>query len=470
MEAISKHFPYGVSFALLTLVVVLTNLDKEISLILTWVFVAALAYFFIFAFTQSLGAPTETMSAAPPISEEEAKGNFNKLLLMLRAGYFFMILTLGICIVPFVAPNVMFEYLTSGEQHNGPFQIVIGCADGKPAEVPISCDNESSSPQWLVSLGASKSNPVWPGQADIITALQRQLIAVQTTTQIFSVLKPENPDVVAITTAFAKVKEAVATLNTSIEADAARLNVIYETLQTSQSSMVNFVAASEILLASLQSATDGEENVDELNRIAKEFETIFQPALTTLQSLMDQTIKDKKIAKLKGGLVVPFFVIVLSLLGGSISMTRKLPEIQLRAAPRYEKFYFDRVRARTEGKLQTPLIAVQARDFILFQILQVVTAPFLAMVVYSSFEVKSTAAAVLIGFGAGFASEPLLLRLRKAIDRLAELDPEKDAENVRNSVETAPEAPELPTPDDAAAIAVNTVRQSATVPTSEPAN
>ncbi|WP_108259101.1 hypothetical protein [Mangrovicoccus ximenensis] len=122
--------------------------------------------------------------------------------------------------------------------------------------------------------------------------------------------------------------------------------------------------------------------------------------------------------RVTGGLVVPLFVVVLSLLGGSISMTRKLPEIQKRAAPAYEMEYrqhLGRDGKNEEGWLR-PITPVEGRDMLIFQILQVITAPLLAIVAYSSIEPESVTAAVLIGFGSGFASEPLLLYLREKID------------------------------------------------------
>ena len=135
-------------------------------------------------------------------------------------------------------------------------------------------------------------------------------------------------------------------------------------------------------------------------------------------------------------------------------MTRKLPEIQLRAAPKYVDYYKKRVAEGEGERLRKPIHAVEARDFLLFQILQVMTAPFLAMVIFASMAPESTLSAVVIGFGAGFASEPLLLRLRQMIDQLAGLTPGEasappEAEDVEQ--EETPTTPETEDEDPKAA-------------------
>jgi len=58
------------------------------------------------------------------------------------------------------------------------------------------------------------------------------------------------------------------------------------------------------------------------------------------------------------GLVVPLYVIVLSLMGSAVSMTRKVPEHQRRALDPKE-----------------PLTNAQAREYLVFQIMQVLSAP-----------------------------------------------------------------------------------------------
>jgi len=459
---------YYVFFGLLILVAISANLDKGWGTVLTWIPLIALACFFIFAFTQSLGEPTEVPPLHNIAAEKEAgKENFSRLLLMLRAGYFFMLLTLGICIVPFVAPNVMFKHLTSGEQHNGPFQIVIGCAEDPEVRVAISCDNTSFSPQWLVSLGASRSGtPFWPGRTDTITALEDQLEEIQTATRNIVALNGQNSGPAVLKRGVAELQTAIGAFDTGVsklKGEAEQANALHTAFLGTQTSVTRFSEAANNSLSDLKQAT---RNAD-LLEVARKFELNIDAVLTEVETFSTQVREDKKVAYLKGGLVVPLYVVVLSLLGGSISMTRKLPEIQLRAAPGYQNFYASQVKAGLGDRLRTPIQAVQARDFLLFQILQVVTAPFLAMVAYASIEPESVASAVAVGFGAGFASEPLLLRLRNAIDNLAGLDPQAQAENARKGLEAKTDVPGPPDPDEAAATAVNVARQSTTNSTND---
>ena len=123
-------------------------------------------------------------------------------------------------------------------------------------------------------------------------------------------------------------------------------------------------------------------------------------------SLSDEAESDGEAggrAELSRGLVVPLYVVVLAIIGGVVGMTRRLPEIQRRAA--YS------VQQQEGGDAISP---IAAREMVVFQIMQILAAPLIAIFAFSVFEPDTVNAAVLIGFASGFASEAILKKLRQA--------------------------------------------------------
>ena len=109
--------------------------------------------------------------------------------------------------------------------------------------------------------------------------------------------------------------------------------------------------------------------------------------------------------ELRGGLVVPLYVVVLSLMGAAVGMSRRLPEIQRQAAH----------SVQSSGKGISPIVA---RERVVFQIMQVLAAPLIAVTAFAALEPDTFTAAVLIGFISGFASEVVLVKLRQASEAL----------------------------------------------------
>src|SRR5215472_13755096 len=107
-------------------------------------------------------------------------------------------------------------------------------------------------------------------------------------------------------------------------------------------------------------------------------------------------------AHIRGGVVVPLYVIVLALFGSAVSMTRRVPEYQRRAMDS-----------------QDSLSNVQARENLVFQIMQVLSAPLIAITVYYMVKPDTPLTSVVLGFGSGFASEPILLMIRSLVEKLS---------------------------------------------------
>ena len=111
--------------------------------------------------------------------------------------------------------------------------------------------------------------------------------------------------------------------------------------------------------------------------------------------------------RLRGGLIVPLYVVVLSVMGAAVGMSRRLPEIQSQAAH----------SVQSSGK---GISAIVARERVIFQIMQVLAAPLIAVTAFATLEPDTITAAALIGFTSGFASEAVLVKLRQASDALTQ--------------------------------------------------
>ena len=124
--------------------------------------------------------------------------------------------------------------------------------------------------------------------------------------------------------------------------------------------------------------------------------------------------------KLEGGLAVPLYVVLLALAGGAVSLTRRLPEYQRQAT--------GNGATQSTDTNRSPISAVRARELVIFQIMQVYTAPLIAIVAFAVFNPDTELAGALLGFLSGFSSETILLRLRKMADALSG-QKKRDTEN-----------------------------------------
>lgn len=107
------------------------------------------------------------------------------------------------------------------------------------------------------------------------------------------------------------------------------------------------------------------------------------------------------------GLLIPLYFIILALMGGSISLTRRLPELQKQVSTEH---------IATEK--QPKLTQYEFREHLIFQIVQFISAPFLAILAYYLIEPGNTTNAVALAFTAGFASETILLMIRSIANKI----------------------------------------------------
>lgn len=111
--------------------------------------------------------------------------------------------------------------------------------------------------------------------------------------------------------------------------------------------------------------------------------------------------------EVKDGLLIPLYFIIMALMGGSISLTRRLPELQKQAGSEH---------IATEQ--QPKLSQYEFREHLIFQMVQFISAPFLAILAYYLIEPGNTTNAVVLAFTAGFASETILLMVRSIANKI----------------------------------------------------
>lgn len=125
-------------------------------------------------------------------------------------------------------------------------------------------------------------------------------------------------------------------------------------------------------------------------------------------------------ANIEGGIVVPLPFVVIALFGGAISLSRRIPELQKRAELTY-------VATPDAPKLSH----AELREKLLFQIVQYVSAPMIAIVAYQAIKPDSQSSAAALAFTCGFGSETVLLMIRGLADGLrpkgTALSPAQDA-------------------------------------------
>lgn len=106
----------------------------------------------------------------------------------------------------------------------------------------------------------------------------------------------------------------------------------------------------------------------------------------------------------EGGIVFPLSLVVISLIGGAVSMTRRVPVIQCHL---WEEMSEHSMASR-----------YRIRQDLILQMMQFVSAPFVALIAIAMLEPPTMAVAVGVAFLSGFASEYVLLTIGSVFDKL----------------------------------------------------
>lgn len=114
----------------------------------------------------------------------------------------------------------------------------------------------------------------------------------------------------------------------------------------------------------------------------------------------------------EGGIIFPLYLVIISLIGGAVSLTRRVPVMQCHL--------WENIEQMDMGK------RYKVRQDLILQMMQFVSAPFVAVIAFSMLEPASVAMAVGGAFLSGFASEYVLLTISNLFDKLK---PEAAAKN-----------------------------------------
>jgi hypothetical protein len=115
----------------------------------------------------------------------------------------------------------------------------------------------------------------------------------------------------------------------------------------------------------------------------------------------------KNRAYVSGGVVVPLPLVIIAMFGAAISLSRRIPEIQKQSEAGYV------------GNAAKPFLEKhEAREQLVFQIMQFVSAPLTAIAAHQIIEPKTLTGAVALAFLAGFGSETILMTIRSVSDGL----------------------------------------------------
>ena len=117
--------------------------------------------------------------------------------------------------------------------------------------------------------------------------------------------------------------------------------------------------------------------------------------------------KSPPVYSVSGGFVVPFYVVVFAFVGGVVNLTRRVPEYQKRSSCNY-----------VGNTIESHVSLLEAREFVVFQMMQLLSSPFLAMVAYYAVAPQSVATAVGLAFASGFSTESVLLLMRGVVNGL----------------------------------------------------
>lgn len=133
-------------------------------------------------------------------------------------------------------------------------------------------------------------------------------------------------------------------------------------------------------------------------------------------SNLQESIREKTwpATQIRGGLVVPLYFVVLSLIGAAVSMTRGVPDCQRRLIP---------------GRADS-ITPEEARGYLVLKIMQMFSAPLIAIVTYHALQPDSAKTSVLLGFACGFASETILVLISASFKKLNPDEPASPAVSV----------------------------------------
>ena len=153
-------------------------------------------------------------------------------------------------------------------------------------------------------------------------------------------------------------------------------------------------------------------------------DTAAQPTDGPTDTVAQPTNGSAPIGYITGGLVIPLYVVIIAMMGGAVSMTRRIPEIQRQlfnyndALKRGDVTRNPAAGADPIQYREDQLPPEWARERLVFQMMQFLSAPLIAITGFYITQPESVVASVAVAFVSGFASESILRLIRSFSDRL----------------------------------------------------
>lgn len=169
----------------------------------------------------------------------------------------------------------------------------------------------------------------------------------------------------------------------------------------------------DLAVAAAREVVDAKERADRLNLAEAQARQLRESAVQAQKheaaACSAQATEDPKrpFVEVIGGVAVPLFVVVLALIGGAVSISRRIPEYQRRNDPHY-----------VPTEIEPAMPAFRVRESVVFQIMQLISAPFLAIATMQVIEPNNLASASTLAFATGFFSETILYMIRGMVNGL----------------------------------------------------
>ena len=371
--------------------------------------------------------------------------------------YLFTILAILFSILPFLLSSFGWNFeSTNYFMQKSPIGIVKGCnkqVDQKWVPKELQCNNDKKEwlgiPQWVINIGGTIEGPCATSSSAIV-AIDNAAVAGANATRLNAAAagvlaqgdwiwiqgntghEEAQADLVRITDPVAAGEDVRINPALSSPHDAGRevrratiapVGTIDNKAVAEANAIRLNVAAAAVLAQGdwiwIQGNTGHEEAQADLVRItdpvAAGEDVRINPALSSPHDA-GREVRRATIALatqmslvICGGLVVPLYVVFLSLIGGAVSMTRRVPEYQRR-------IYLP------EGT-DEHLPRESARELLVLQIMQVLSAPMIAITAYYMVKPDNLTMSVVIGFASGFASETILRAIHALIEKLNPAEP-----------------------------------------------
>lgn len=143
---------------------------------------------------------------------------------------------------------------------------------------------------------------------------------------------------------------------------------------------------------------------------------------------------------MQGGLVIPFYVLILSILGGAINMTRQVPRYHRVGAAESPNLLESLFRSVREESPEKPEVTLEWRRGLVSDLMALLSAPVLAIATYYLLlwlELVQVPILVLVSFSVGLISEKILAAIKSLATKIVGAKTEQTTPGEAASGQTA---------------------------------